>query len=94
MKYRIMLAIIGLAAAASVAPANSADTTIKCTCTCKDWVGTFKASCYSTSSCDTCCGFGGATQALRRAGHATFTEASQGALGVVGNVAKDPGPKR
>lgn len=94
MKYCITLAIIGLAVAASVPAANSADTTIKCTCTCKDWVGTFKASCYSTSSCDTYCGFGGATQALRRAGHATFTEASPGALGAAGNVAKDPGPKK
>ena len=94
MKYRVMLAVIGLAFAASVPAANSADTTIKCSCTCKDSVGTFKASCYSTSSCDSCCGFGGASQALRRAGHATFTEASPGALGVVGNVPKDPGPKK
>jgi hypothetical protein len=56
---------------------------IKCKCTCRDGVGTWHQSCWSTSSCDTCCGFSGASAELRRRQpDASFIETENGKVAV------------
>ena len=59
MKFaRSLLALaISIAGGTFTVAGLAADTTIKCNCDCKDAVGTWKASCYSTSDCTVCCSY-------------------------------------
>jgi len=77
--------LIGLMAVGAItvnAPARAEDTTIKCTCTCKDSVGTWKSSCYSTDQCSTCCGYVGASAVLRKP-MTEFRESTRGRVAPV-----------
>jgi hypothetical protein len=62
--------------------ATAADTTIKCNCVCQEKAGTWKASCYSTSNCETCCGYAGSYSAstLSQTVLPERTEGAQGRL--------------
>lgn len=82
-KYRVQLAVLvgtialGLWGVSAVA----VDTTIKCSCTCRDQVGTWKATCYSTSSCDTCCSFRMSGLPVTGSVKITHPEVTEGATG-------------
>jgi hypothetical protein len=60
--------------------ATAADTTIKCNCVCQEKAGTWKASCYSTSSCETCCGYAGSWSAANLS-QTVLPERTEGAQG-------------
>ena len=91
---RLLLAIGAIIAGVAFSgPSQAVDTTIKVHCTCKDDVGTWKASCYSTNSCTTCCGY----KLSRPIQHKKdvvpeMTEIGEGKLGVVG--VKDTAPPK
>ena len=96
---RIMAAcVLSLVVLIGIGSRESAaiDTTIKCTCTCKDSVGTFKQSCYSTSSCDTCCGYSGDAAVIRarQNGAVEFTESSSTPRKVMPVAAKEAPVRR
>ncbi len=72
-----LLAFLAVVGAASVAGAVD----IKCHCSCRDAVGTYKRSCYSTDSCDVCCAYssqGGVSTQLQGAARREEVESTNG----------------
>ncbi len=67
-------------AGAAWSPLAAADTTIKCSCACQDKSGTWKGSCYSMGSCETCCGYAGSWTASNLS-NVVLPERTEGAQG-------------
>ena len=75
-KYLLTLALIVFGSAFSVI-GHAVD--YKCHCTCKDNIGSWKASCYSTSDCSVCCTYK-LSSAARSGALPKLVETAQGKL--------------
>ena len=91
----MLFAVLALVWMSSIPTGFAADTTIKCNCTCKDSVGSWKASCYSTSDCTVCCSYPRKISAGARAGGVPTLIEIENAKGEVGMTPlKETGPRK